>query len=377
MGLRILATGDFQLGKMFRGYGENAVTLQNQLFETARDIIEVRASDYDICLIAGDIFDRIATPTNLIEGFADVLSRCKAKVLLIPGNHDPVNSGIPKALSKALEFRSANHVYISLEKEPVRFDDLDVTVYPAPLMRKDDLSDLWGWIPERSDLDGTRVGLFHAALTSLPNGVLPTDLAERSDLDLVVVGDQHGPGKMGEDASDIFNLDVSRSRRLYYAAAPEAQNINQSWIGSFLSLEVSVEGAIESAERIEIGKMSFVNEQIGISESDPVKEIKDRLEHVMGRDPQLTVIRLSLTGEISLDSNLEVESYIEELSTRFPMLEVVNGYEIAQQDEAPSVVLSDPAIDRIFNEIDTASDRDPVKRRARELLVLNVTRWTV
>ena len=40
---------------------------------------------------------------------------------------------------------------------------------------------------------------------------------------------------------------------------------------------------------------------------------------------------------------------------------------IAQQDEAPSVVLSDPAIDRIFNEIDTASDRDPVKRRAREL----------
>ena len=140
MGLRILATGDFQLGKMFRGYGENAVTLQNQLFETARDIIEVHASDYDICLIAGDIFDRIATPTNLIEGFADVLSRCKAKVLLIPGNHDPVNSGIPKALSKALEFRSANHVYISLEKEPVRFDDLDVTVYPAPLMWKDEIS---------------------------------------------------------------------------------------------------------------------------------------------------------------------------------------------------------------------------------------------
>ena len=58
-------------------------------------------------------------------------------------------------------------------------------------------------------------------------------------------------------------------------------------------------------------------------------------------------------------------------------MEVVNGYEIAQQDEAPSVVLSDPAIDRIVNEIDTASERDPVKRRACELLSLNVTRWTV
>ena len=377
MSIKILCTGDFQLGKLFGGLGGYSAGFREQLFSTARNILTEEAPKYDICLIAGDVFDRIETPTRLIESFADVLSRCETKVVVIPGNHDPVNSGIPKALSRALELRSANHVHVALEREPIRFDDLSVTVFPAPLMRKDDLSDLWGWIPERSDVDGTRIGLFHAALTSLPNGVLPTDIAERADLDLVIVGDQHGPGKMGEDASDIFNLDVSRSRRLYYAAAPEAQNINQNWIGSYLGLEVSSEGSIESAERIEIGKMSFVNEQIGISESDPVKEIKDRLEHVMGRDPQLTVIRLSLTGEISSDSNLEVESYLGELGSRFPMLEVVTGYDIAQPDETPSTVFSDPAIDRIVNEIDTASERDHVKRRACEILILNMGRWTV
>ena len=100
---------------------------------------------------------------------------------------------------------------------------------------------------------------------------------------LVVVGDQHGPGKMGEDASDIFNLDASRSRRLYWLRVRGSEHKLLDWV--FPKPEVSVEGAIESVERIEIGKMSFVNEQIGISESDPVKEIKDRLEHVMGRDP--------------------------------------------------------------------------------------------
>ena len=377
MSVRILATGDFQLGKLFGGYGDDSVRLRDQLLDSVTDMLENHAKKYDLCLIAGDVFDRIETPTSLIERFADVLARCSAEVVLIPGNHDPVNSGIPRVLANALDMRGASHVRVGLERIPIRLDGLGITVYPAPLLRKDDLSDLYGWIPSRSEEDGIRIGLFHGALAILPDGSIPENLAVESDLDLVVVGDQHGPSGNGESESKLFDLDISKARGLYYAGAPEAQNIKQNWIGSYLSLEVSSDGAIETAERVEIGKMAFVNEQIGLSESDPVQEIKDRLEHVLGRDPQLTVIRLSLTGEIGLDSNLEVESYIEELSTRFPMLEVVTGYEIAQQDEPPSVVLSDPAIDRIVNEIDTASERDPVKRRACELLSLNMTRWTV
>ena len=86
---------------------------------------------------------------------------------------------------------------------------------------------------------------------------------------------------------------------------------------------------------------------------------------------------MSLTGEIGLDSNLEIESYLGELGSRFPMLDIVTGYDIAQQDETPSIVLSDPALDLIVKEIGTASEGDPVKRRACEILSLNMGRWTV
>ena len=51
----------------------------------------------------------------------------------------------------------------------------------------------------------------------------------------------------------------------------------------------------------------------------------------------MTVIRLSDWRDSS-DSNLEVESYLGELGSRFPMLEVVTGYDI-KPDETQNVFL--------------------------------------
>ena len=98
-----------------------------------------------------------------------------------------------------------------------------------------------------------RVALMHGALTSLPNGLIPEDLTTQMDLDLVICGDQHGPSSGDPEASPLFNLSTSKARRLYYAMAPEAQNINQNFTGSVLSLEVSDDHEITSASRTEIG----------------------------------------------------------------------------------------------------------------------------
>ena len=61
--------------------------------------------------------------------------------------------------------------------------------------------------------------LMHGALSSMPNGQIPEDLAKQKDLDLVICGDQHGP-KQSVEQSNLFNLETSKQRRLYYAMAP-------------------------------------------------------------------------------------------------------------------------------------------------------------
>jgi len=260
MSLRILCTGDFQLDKTFGTLGEHAKNFRDQLMDTFTKVIENYGPEYDLILIAGDLFDRKATPTPIIQKAAKILASCSTPCLIIPGNHDAVNSGIPAVLQEALSQLGANHVEVAVKREPVPYTALGITLFPAPLFRKDDISDQWGWIPERTKDHGTRIALMHGALDSLPKGLIPGNLASQKDLDLVICGDQHGPSDGDDDTSELFNLETSRKRKLYYAMAPEAQHINQNFTGSFLSLEIDKNGKIGSCERIEVGEIRFVNE---------------------------------------------------------------------------------------------------------------------
>ena len=58
MTLKILATADWQLSKAFTTLGENAKTFRNQLFDTAKEVMENHAPDYGLVVVAGDLFDR-------------------------------------------------------------------------------------------------------------------------------------------------------------------------------------------------------------------------------------------------------------------------------------------------------------------------------
>ena len=140
--IRVLATGDFQLGKAFSTLGASAKDFRAQLLETAK-VVLAAGDDADLVLVAGDVFDREATPTRDIEHFAKVLARCKAHVVVIAGNHDSIASGIPGVLRNALDGLNADHVTVATERTPVRFDDLNVTVFPTSLMSRGDMSNQW------------------------------------------------------------------------------------------------------------------------------------------------------------------------------------------------------------------------------------------
>ena len=149
-----------------------------------------------------------------------------------------------------------------------------------------------------------RIALMHGALDSLPKGLIPENLASQKDLDLVICGDQHGPSDGDDDTSELFNLETSRKRKLYYAMAPEAQHINQNFTGSFLSLEIDENGKIGSCERIEVGEIRFVNKTFVFDQEmeDIQLTLTSILEQTVGRPPELTSIRLHLHGYLQSDA---------------------------------------------------------------------------
>ena len=376
MGIRILNTGDFQLDKAFGTLGNHAQTFREQLMKTFADVIQNHGPEHDLILIAGDLFDRKATPTSIIEQAATILASCTTPCLIIPGNHDPVNSGIPTVLQEALSQRGATHVQVAMKREPVVYADLGITLYPAPLFRKDDISDQWGWIPERTKKQGVRIALMHGALTSLPGGLIPEDLAQRKDLDLVICGDQHGPSDGDASSSNLFSLEVSKQRKLYYAMAPEAQHINQNFIGAYLSLEVKENGEVVSAERVDVGAIRFVNETIGFeNDSEDIGEVlASHLEHIEDRPPELTSIRLTLQGDMRNEPVQQLNHELATLKSLWPIMEIFN--EVSEVEGSDVVDEDHPVLNKLKQALkDDLTLTPQMRKRALELLEINIGRW--
>ena len=82
MTVNILCTGDTQIGKAFGTLGASAGDFRNQLFETFKRVMN-DAKEYDLVLVAGDVFDREGTPTSLIEAAADVFAACKTPTVVL------------------------------------------------------------------------------------------------------------------------------------------------------------------------------------------------------------------------------------------------------------------------------------------------------
>ena len=334
------------------------------------------AKDYDLVLVAGDVFDREGTPTSLIEAAADVFSACKTPTVVLAGNHDSLKSGIPQVLKAALARRNAEHVLVPLQREPLPFPELGLTVYPVPLLNKGDISNQYAWIPERSTEDGLRVALMHGGLDTLPGGTIPADVASKKELDLVVCGDQHGPSQGDEDASVLFNGETSIQRRLVYSMAPEAQHINQGFVGAYTNVALAENGELEALSRVEVGELRFLNSTVEFDvDSDVNLELEQALNPVVDRPPNLTSIRLTLVGELTPGSADLLNTAIANLTLMWPLFEVFNETTVVQNGDDNTVQMDDPVLRTLLTKADEIGLDEHILNRAIELYRINKGRW--
>ena len=149
---------------------------------------------------------------------------------------------------------------------------------------------------ERSKDDAIRIGLFHAAIKELPNGTLPSDVASQKDLDIAIVGDQHGPSNVEKDIhSMLFDIETSTKRRLFYSGALEAMHIAQPFTGSFLKISMNKTGEITNAERVKVGKIRFFKQDFEFSEDieNSFQQIEDFEAMIDEANPGLLSIKMT------------------------------------------------------------------------------------
>jgi hypothetical protein len=156
--------------------------------------------------------------------------------------------------------------------------------------------------------------------------------------------------------------------------APEAQNINQNFTGSVLSLEVSDDHEITSASRTEIGALRFVNGSVNFAGENGIEEqLALFFEPYNGHQPGLLSLRLELTGEITRDESVALQAQLEDLGQQWPLLDVKNLVAVTQED-AELAGPENPLQTMIQDALHASDASDELRAKVIELLPIIIGR---
>jgi DNA repair exonuclease SbcCD nuclease subunit len=361
-----LHTADWQIGKQFANIpGDTGAILRERRIESVKKIATIASQkNVDAVLVAGDIFD-----TNLVQGKTllqtlGAMSEFSGKWLCIPGNHDSAEVDSIWARYKR-NFGSENIVLLD-EAKPYYLRNVPVVVLPAPLHRRHDSRDLTEWF-DTCDTDPAliRIGLAHGSINNrlmqrseAPNTISDTR-AETARLDYFALGDWHGQSNI--------------ATRTWYSGTPETDRFRENDSGKVLLVEIDAPGIEPRVTSIDSGHYKWLAQDISIFHAADMESVRHMLMDT-GVPLDRILLRLTLTGAVSLETRSLVDAYLEVLSAELRYLDIDNDGLRAEPtqadlDEIERSGFVRMAINKLTSIVaDTESDENETARLALQLL---------
>ncbi len=324
--MKFIHSADLQIGARFTQFGEKADILRAARLSTLRRILEI-ARDYnvDAVLLSGDMFENNQIEPRLVnEAFAALAACPGIPVVILPGNHDPLDG--PSCIWMRKPFANPPaHVTVCISRDPVPI--ADAIILPVPITQKISAKDpslpLVGMTATLAP-DKIKIGMTHGALAiegkHQPNDQpIALNAATRAGLDYLAVGHWHKP-------------QVYDGGRLAMSGTPEPDDFDQD-SGSVSLVEIAVPGAQPATTRIDSATFYWRSVTVDLLHREPTPEIVN--EAISGNDasPDSTVLRIGLAGPLSPEHRDTLSSAIARAT---------EGYAVVLMDDQTTTVLPEP-----------------------------------
>jgi DNA repair exonuclease SbcCD nuclease subunit len=290
--LRLIHTADWQIGKVFRFVDQATMSLLQEARLAAIATIGRLAQAHGALtvLVAGDLYDH--------DGLSDrtlfqPLERMRALEGLtwhvVPGNHD---ADRPNGLwDRALRHGLPANVRLHREPEPCPLAEGEAWLLPAPLRRRQTLSDPTAWMDQAVTPEGAlRIGLAHGSVTrfgaadrSQGNYVDPAR-PKRARLDYLALGDWHGQREIG--------------KRCWYAGTPEPDDFDQE-DGAVLLVDIAGPGAAPAVQPLPTACYRWARRRETLHGAADVAVLEERIR-ALAPDAARLLVDLVVEGTLSL-----------------------------------------------------------------------------
>ena len=322
-GLRFLHLADVHLGLRVTRFSEEVCRrLREARFQALdRAVRWAEEQRVDFILIAGDLFDDNTVSRTDAQRAYDLLKGRSMQVYVLPGNHDPYCAGSLWQRGPWNDTEGTS-IHLLTTPEPVAVSDAAVLL-PCPVTGRRSEQDPTGWItPDGADRR-IRIGVAHGSVmdrANLPHDdhPLPPDAPAQRGLDYLALGHWHtykpyiatdGAPRMayaGTTEQMSFDGTAQEVGWQAYASAPDRLEFCGGAPGAGLSVGIGAPQAVPVLEQVSVGQCSWLHETEEVSD--------ERFESIFTRvaqrpDPGRHLLRLTLTGFLSLDKWTQLESF--------------------------------------------------------------------
>lgn len=313
--VRFVHTADWQLGMRGRFLGEEARARFTQDRLDAVAAVGRLAAEHDAAfvVVAGDVFDdnqvdrrTVLRTCEVLRGFPDI------PVLLLPGNHDPLDAGSVLA-SEAFAEHAPPQVRVVTGIDPIHVaDDVEVVGAPWPVKHpvRNPALDLLETLPATA---GIRVLLAHGGVPEVSGdfeqvGLLPTATLEQALqaglVHFVALGDRHSATAVGTTG------------RIWFSGAPEPTRHTEENPAKALLVEVDRD-TVEVTEH-RVGWWSFRQQVFDVAGSEDLAEVQRWLEEP--EDKPRTIVRIGIRGTLNLAEHRRLEQVLDDAEQRLGAL---------------------------------------------------------
>lgn len=379
--LRIIHTADWQIGKPYGTVTDEQKRFRLQQERLAaigriRDV--VRQQNAQLVLVAGDLFDSPTPAATAVLEVLELIGEMGVPVLVIPGNHD---HGAPGTVWHRDDFQRhqrqmAPNLQLLLENQPVLLDQ--AVVLPCPLLRNKDSRDPTQWLRgldwNALPADRPRIVLAHGGVQGFggqdyeadeeaqasANNLIDLAGLPADQIDYIALGDWHNLKQVSSQA--------------WYPGTPEPDRFDQgddNQRGQVLLVDLQ-RGATPEVQPLPTGRIRWHNLKVRFSGDGDLDRFERQLEELTGGRVARDLLRLELSGSLSLAGHRRFQQLIDDLQNRLLRLRIKGECQQAPEaDELEELTArsEDPLIAQVAQQLQQrlSGESDPDSEEASRI----------
>ncbi|MDR1295425.1 MAG: DNA repair exonuclease [Bifidobacteriaceae bacterium] len=318
--MRFVATADWQLG-MAAWFlpGDARARFAQARLDAVRRIGRLAAErDAAFVLVCGDVFESNQLDRRIVAQAFEVLRSFTVPVVLLPGNHDPLDAASIYDSSAFAAFTRGKPDHVHVLRDSVPWEVVEgVEIVGAPLRSKHPHADLVAQACAPLDVvpsDVIRIIAGHGAVRSRPHDFGESDITESALIDddglrrvldtgrahVAVLGDLHSTTEVAPG--------------IWYPGTPEVTARREPDPGNVIVVEVTKAGNV-AVDKVKVGRWRFITVEERLASMDDVEALDRRIGQIPDKDH--TAVWSALTGRLTVPEDARLREIIDEAERLF------------------------------------------------------------